>query len=100
LDFTEDSFPLPFQSTLAVTLESFIPNFGIPPFHSGSTYDLPPLPPPMSSPPSMAHAVPAEPTTTRKRKAKEPEVDERAIIAGGRGTRSRVKSRRAEGELW
>ncbi|KAJ7331301.1 hypothetical protein DFH08DRAFT_814618 [Mycena albidolilacea] len=99
LDFTEDSFSLPFQSTLAVTLESFIPNFSIPPFHSGSTYTLPPLPPPMSSPLSMAYAVPAEPITTQKRKAKELEVDERDIIAGGRGTRSWVKSQRAEGKL-
>ncbi|KAJ7349628.1 hypothetical protein DFH08DRAFT_806979 [Mycena albidolilacea] len=80
------------QQFNGMTLESFIPNFGIPPFHSGSRYDLPLLPPPKSPPPSMAHAVPAEPTTTRKCKAKEPEVDERDIIAGGRATHSRVKS--------
>ncbi|KAJ7129118.1 hypothetical protein C8R46DRAFT_1202508 [Mycena filopes] len=38
-------------------------------------------------------------TTNRKRKAKEPEVDERDIIVGGRAARSRTKNAKTRAEL-
>ncbi|KAJ7161704.1 hypothetical protein C8R46DRAFT_1037905 [Mycena filopes] len=87
LDFTSDFVPMASGSM-----------FGVPPFNSGSTYDLPMLPPPpvISAPPSPT--VPAAGNPTRKRKAKDPEVDERDIIPGGRATRTRAKTRRATGE--
>ncbi|KAJ7162460.1 hypothetical protein C8R46DRAFT_1283407 [Mycena filopes] len=70
----------------------------------GTTYDLPTLPPPPTLSPALpalllpAQVAAAEVRPTRKRKAKDPEVDERDIIPGGRSARTRVKSRRAAGD--
>ncbi|KAJ7923987.1 hypothetical protein B0H13DRAFT_1864451 [Mycena leptocephala] len=54
----------------------------------GTTYDLPPLP----AAPASLELNAMEGKASRKRKAKEPEVDERHIIPGGRATRSRTKN--------
>ncbi|KAF8179364.1 hypothetical protein K438DRAFT_1769073 [Mycena galopus ATCC 62051] len=67
----------------------------------GTTYDLPLLPPAPASPlaPASLELNVMEGKASRKRKAKEPEVDERHIIPGGRATRSRTKSPKTRAEL-
>ncbi|KAF8187392.1 hypothetical protein K438DRAFT_1764985 [Mycena galopus ATCC 62051] len=61
----------------------------------GTTYDLPLLPPA----PASLELNTMEGKASRKQKAKEPEVDERHIIPGGRATRSRIKTPKTRAEL-